>query len=156
MSEKSTRERIKLNLWRERSTADGAVLEYLQSHHPLKLLGSEGAMNTLLQHWLPLAMKERGATKEEYQKAAAYSVHQLLAQVDWIINECELPPLSLRQSDLREVPQKSELRQVLAEVPNAVSSDGRYANRQRHRQEVTPSLEAAASSEPASKLKYPK
>lgn len=134
MSPGTERERrVKLTLIKNLSTAEGLVLEYLQSQHPLKLSGTEGAMITLLQYWLPLAMKERGVTKEEYQKAAAYSVHQLLAQVDWIMSECELPPLSLRQSDLREMPRKSELRQVLAEVPSVVSD---------HRQEVTPSLEA--------------
>ena len=99
MSEELKRDRVKLNLWKERSTTEGLVLEYLQSKHPLGLSGSVGVMSTLLAHWLPITLKENCSTKDEYQKAAAYSVRQLLAQVDWIISECDLPPLLLGQSE---------------------------------------------------------
>lgn len=94
-----TEKRVKLTLIKNLSTAEGLVIEYLRSRHPLGLSGSDGAMNTLLQYWLPITLKENGRTKEEYQKAAAYSVRQLLAQIEWIISECNLPPLSLQQSD---------------------------------------------------------
>lgn len=103
MSEGSKRDRIKLTLWKDRSTTEGLILDYLDSHHPLGISASEGVMNTLLKHWLPIVLKENGRTKEEYQKVAAYSVQQLLAQVEWIKAECGLLnlPLSLleRESD---------------------------------------------------------
>lgn len=99
MTEKPKRERVNINLWKERLTSEGLVLEYLQSKHPSGLSASDGVMATLLQHWLPIAMKENGMTKEEYQKAAAYSVRQIMAHIDWIVSECALPPLLLRQGD---------------------------------------------------------
>ena len=101
MPEKPTRDRVKLTFWRERSTLEGLILIYLDSHHPFGTSTSEGVMDTLLKHWLPIVLKENGRTKEEYQKVAAYSVQQLLAQVEWIKAECGLLPLSLseRESD---------------------------------------------------------
>lgn len=96
MAEDKKRKRVKLSLVKERGTADGEVLEYLHLRHPGRRSGNEVGMNTLSQHWLPLVLKSKGVTKEEYQRAGAYSVRQLLAQVCWIIDECELPPLSLQ------------------------------------------------------------
>lgn len=90
----SSVKRVKIILIKNISTSEGMVLSYLQTQHPLGISGSDGAMTSLVQHWLPLALKENGATKEKYQKVAAYSVGQLLAQVDWIIKECDLSPLS--------------------------------------------------------------
>ncbi len=117
MLEKSKRKRVNINLWREQLTSEGLVLEYLQSKHPSGLSASDGVMATLLQHWLPVAMKENGMTREEYQKAAAYSVRQIMAQLDWIASECDLPPLLLRQGDRTIVLSSNEQPPISERLP---------------------------------------
>lgn len=92
-----TAKKARVSLIKDISTSEGMVLSYLQTQHPLGISGNDGIVTTLMHHWLPLALKENGINREKYQKVAAYSVGQLLAQVDWIIKECDLPPL--RQSD---------------------------------------------------------
>ncbi|KYC34907.1 hypothetical protein WA1_50240 [Scytonema hofmannii PCC 7110] len=84
------RERTKLVLWREKGTPQGDLIEYLDFSDKGGKPRAEVAMETLVIHWMPLVLKQRGFRGEELKTEARKAIAQLVQQIEIIRVECGL------------------------------------------------------------------